>query len=217
MPQDLTCLHADHLFRPLLSKYSTRCTAASPSRNLHAALESRCPLRRLAHVPSDSHHKFFACRFHGQSCAIHSSVTSVYALILWPALFESAKIVSHVTLVPFHYLLYSPSPRHGSLNIKPGIRPPRFLDLLSGHRLLNLGYCHQFLDLHDLTCDLRRDWVEDCAHTFAQAEGAEDAGCFAGETDGGTDECDAEEGHVVCGLWCVVGERRWGSGFVGGV
>jgi len=64
--------------------------------------------------------------------------------------------------------------------------------------------------------------MEDCAHAFAEAEGAEDAGGFGGQTDGGADESYAEEGHV-CGrdvvwwVWMWEDQGGCGGGFVGGV
>ncbi len=48
----------------------------------------------------------------------------------------------------------------------------------------------------------------DGAHTFAEAEGAQDAGGAGGEADGGADEGYAEVGrgrHVKWGLWVRAG------------
>lgn len=71
-------------------------------------------------------------------------------------------------------------------------------------RLIDFLHVHQFLDFHDLTGHVSRDWVKDCCHSLFEAEGVEDHILAEGETDGGAHESYTEVGHFGGHFDCSV-------------
>ena len=94
----------------------------------------------------------------------------------------------------FHSLLRPRPP----LNVKSRIRLPQLLHLPIAQRAIHLLHIHQFLHRKDLSRDIGRDRVVYGLETAVQTQGFEDAGAAGGETDGGAEECDAEEAGWGC-------------------